>query len=93
MAEVNVRTATVEIRTVKLSAKLFKQVRVLSGYTDVVAIFGTVDEMQKHILGWITGAACGHDEWHNFYLLAKDGDIFLTYAPSEGIKKYKQIYV
>lgn len=90
--DVPVRSFTVEVRSTKLTAKLLKQVRLLD-YHGLHNHFGSVDAAMQHVVGWLVGSTFGASEWDHFLLLAKDGDLYLSHASMDCIKKFKQIYI
>lgn len=93
MTEVKVTTATIEIRTVKLTKALLKQFRRL----DRVPTYWLDDKgnpKAEHVVGWLHGSVLG-DEFNEYSLWTNgQGDYWLYPYTGDKVKQMtKQIYV
>ena len=94
MSEVKVKTAELVVTTVKLTAKILKQIPRLD-YRQIDRL-GFIEKghiKPEVIVGWIHGAAMG-DEWKRFFLLRTgEGSYGLIETTKHEFEGTPQIYV
>lgn len=94
MADVKVIEVKLEMRTLKLTKSLLKQMRTLEnlrGLTDEK----TGNIRPENVVGWIHGSVLG-DDWSAILLLDLSGGdyaIYKGYGLKEAQRRYKQIYL
>lgn len=85
MADVIVNTASLELRTCKLTKSLLKQMR----RTDTTGV------KSEDVVGWVHGSVLDPTEDYNTWLVVKvgEGDYVLVSVMQDKRKLFKQIYV
>lgn len=93
MAEVKMNVASLELRTVKLTKAILKQIRT-ARYEEIKHLLKPDgNEDPQYVVGWIHGSVLG-DEWKQFLLFRMpDGEYRLFDAGNSVCKKYQQIFV
>jgi hypothetical protein len=92
MMEIKVNSATVELRTVKLTRALLKQMPRLT-YREIGPLCEGGSLKPEHVVGWIHGSVLG-DEWSRYALVAvRPGEYGVAELADHDTKKYKQIYI
>jgi hypothetical protein len=92
MAEIKVPVAELRLATVKLTPKVFKQLKRLD-YGDIKPFVKEGNLDPAHVVGWIHGAAVG-DEWKRFLLIKlAEGEYGTFEALEHTCKKHKQIFL
>lgn len=105
MTTVNVRGATVEVRSLSVTKSLLKQVRVFKQtppepfcqMPPAEETLGKVRVLPEHVIGWFRGSVLGEEE-DDFVLFLKDGDLVLGKMGRHSFrwllpKECKQLYI
>lgn len=92
MAEVSVRRATVQVRQVRLTQALLRQVRRMGSVPAKFREPGGNRLRPEYAVGWVHGSLLD-DRHTRFVLFEDDGDLFLYNWPGFHQEDVKQIYL
>lgn len=89
---VELRAATVALRSFQLTRSLIKQAKRLRAIPKEFRESESAAEVNDKCVGWVRGSAIGEDEFTNYLLFVHDGDLYIYAWPGyKGIAK--QIYI
>lgn len=89
MAEVTVKTTSLELRTVKLTKSIFKQLPII-GYHDMMALLKSQPDC---VVGWVHGSVVGEDH-KTFLIMRRSEGVYGTYeAMHPARENYPQVYI
>lgn len=92
MAEIKVPTVKLELHSMKLTPKLWKQLPKMT-YEEVKHILKGGDIDPAYVVGWVHGAAVG-DEWNRYLLICLGEGLYGKFECMESTcKKFTQIYL
>jgi hypothetical protein len=98
MADVNVKTVSLELKTCKLTKAILKQIPMISysQYANVRSVFTEEGhEVAECVIGWVHGSVLGAD--HDHWLIVKTPDGYgrlnIGLGGNDLRKKYPQIYI
>lgn len=91
MADVTVRTATLELRTCKLTKSLLKQIPELKSLRGLVDDKGK--ELKDKVVGWVHGSVLGED-WQTWLIFSLGEGCYGKYEVMQSKRDlFPQIYI